>query len=340
MATYVKDFGLPTVGLTSDTITSQIVLPIRKDCTTGLLEDPCCGYNFNRCGNDKEYFQPICTVVEPAEPSCLTKGCTEPDYLYIQLQQPDNFNQWGAAPGTHGWVQPEPTGDWLATIRVYAWNEDCTIKDVCENAAYTDYVDAAFVGGEINGRTFQMIRLNTEFLPCKFYLGIEINYGSSTKIFYTEPYEKVPTCEGTVLLEGVYPETGRGSVDCNGFYYGEVPYTLGTSFLYRNLLRVSGVLEERSMEITRTESEGFYGRERVTSKTDSKRIFILRLRGVPDYVAYQLRTILMAKEIYINGYRYVFNGTVDKNNTGGTMWYSQLEFQLIDDCLQSEFDCV
>ena len=345
MSTYTKTYALPTVVTPTFTITSQFVLPIRKVCATDLLGDPCCGFNFNRCGTDIKYFQPVCIACPEPDPDCLPVNCAETDILNFQFSFPDNFNNWGVSAGSHSWedglIPVEDRADWLIAVSVIQVNDDCTIQEICD-ANLEDYGVAFYVGGFKNGKTIQGIQIDPSQIPCcKFYFKFELQFAiGDIRTYYTEPYEKANGCQNTVKLEGIYPKTGQASTDCDGKFYGEVPFYLGTLFFYENYIRIYGEFKQTKFIPDIVQTTGWNGANKSVVSSTNTSVYRLRSRKLPLYVIERLKTILGGKKQIIEEREFIFSGSVEnKTPDMGTMWMIENEFNEISGCLNQFSDC-
>lgn len=345
MSTYIKTFALPTVFTPTFTITSDFVLPVRKVCTTDLLGDPCCGFNFNKCGNDTKYFQPICIECEAPEPDCLPVICSETDILNFQFSFPDNFNDWGNSAGSHGWedglIPLIDRGDWLIAVSVIQVNDECETQTNCD-ANLEDYMVASYVGGWENGKTIQAIQIDPSQIPCcQFYFKFELQYAiGDVRTYYTEPYTKLAGCEKTVKILGDYPKTGNGAFDCDGKYYGEVPFYLGTLFFYQNYIRIYADFKQTKFIPEIVQTTGWNGVNRSVVSSNNTTVYRLRSQKVPLYVIEKLKTIYAGRKQIIESKEFIFSGTVEnKISDIGTMWIFENEFNEISGCLTQFNNC-
>lgn len=324
-------YPVPVPTSDNNTITRYRNLPIRTECFTDLLDDPCCGFNFIKCPEDKEYYQPVCVYDYSCNElrDCVrlnSTNCSETDILFFQFQQPDQFNDWFNAPPTHGW-SPTKTGNWLATLEIIAPTQfRCT-------AQYSDYVLAAHVGALQDGRRFQQIAINPGALPPLFYIKFTFNIGGAEVVAYTEPYKRV-TCEATFKVEGVYPAKGRSATDCSKYYYGDLDEYLGLPFRYRNVMRVPGTVEPHKYNISRDESDN--GKVLSTTRNWYNR---LRTRKIPAYVAERMSDLFMAPTITIDNEDFKLGNEVLKNNEIGTMWLLDFELEREERCTTQEYNC-
>lgn len=346
MSTYTKTYPLPSIVTKTFTITSPFVLPIRKVCTSDLLTNPCCGFNFNHCGNDFKYFQPVCVETDVPDPDCLSRACPETDILNFQFAFPDNFNNWGVSAGTHGWVDGTipigSRGNWLAAISIINANDDCTIEEFCD-VEFIDYALAFYVGAlKKNGKTIQAIQVDPTQIPCcKFYFKFEFNFGiGDVRTFYSEPFEKANCCLESVKILGEYPKTGLASTDCDGKYYGKVPYFLGTLFYFQNFIRIPAEFKEIKTVPAIKTREGWNGSNMSVVSSTNTTVYSLRSRKLPLYIIHRLKTIIDSKIIHIENKDFIFSGELANKITDlGSMWLIENEFNEISGCLNQFSSC-
>ncbi len=252
-------------------------------------------------------------------------GCDVTDLLYFQFLMSDYYNDWPGNAPTHGWA-PEPAGTvWLASVVVHS-PDCCPVK-------FSDYVTQHLVG-QFSDRPVQQIIINPKNLPKIFYLEFIFQTPGGIVRWFTEPYEKLCCFDNTLLLEGVYPETGRASRDCEGRFYGLPEQYFGTSnFPYRLQVRVPAVFAAEGFSIPSEVSKA-----RVTKKSLVEK-FTLITEKIPPYVAERIKSILLAEKILINGNEYLFSGDVNKNNPHGNMWILKLKFETPTIC-EIDLTCV
>ena len=263
---------------------------------------------------------------EVAQDGCTECGTT--DLLYFQFQIPDNFNDWVNGNVTHGW-SADQAGKWLATVDI--------MSPYCCSANFNEYAVKYFCGMTIDGVNIQQIVIDPTLLPPIFYLKFTFNVGHCrTLSFYTEPYQKI-SCEQTMLIEGEYSSIGRGSKDCLGYYYGDVRYSDYPSFRHINQYRIPGSIEHDAVLIERKEIHNIKTLTTATvSNTDTYR---LRTDPIPPYVFERLRTLLLAKNMFVNDETFLFAGDLNKDNETGRMWIIDTKIKKAGKCLTIDYTC-
>lgn len=62
MGVYVYPIVDISVPLSNVTITRVKEFPVKRPCSSDLLTDPCCGWNYTHCPSDTDYYQPYCVA--------------------------------------------------------------------------------------------------------------------------------------------------------------------------------------------------------------------------------------------------------------------------------------
>jgi hypothetical protein len=340
---------ISSLGVT--TATNVVTLsPSCSDCgevvnLPGILCDLDQSYNCIRCGNDKEYAQPV------------TLG----DTLYFQF----NFsNTRNGAPPTWAtwWSHPTVTYGWYhATLNPTNYTIKVRMFDACSGTEVSNtLVQAMIVNASVyavydqpnsyNGTPYQaeykwlqnLILKPDSNAPKDFYLQIDVTKADlTTASYYTEPYY-INACASpsSYTLEGVF-----GTWDtCDYTYYGSVKpsannrnaspttgvlgantlYNDGRETAYRNILRFTGSVEWVGEVIEKTIPTRFCS----SVSTKSNDVWRCRTYGIAPYMAERMKHIFRAKTSYVNGNIQVNNVTgFNRNNEIGTMWYVDCELQ-------------
>jgi len=264
------------------------------------------------------------------------------DDLYFQFQQIDNLNG------------QDPNGSFP-----YGWGDfgfvNGFIKDCCSGDFLTDsfgvpisvinYSSQYFVGvfpvtdykGDTTWQNIQQIviddllSLQNDLLNqfpdgggC-FYFDWCFNYDdiATRYCLCSEPYKFVKCDDTTILLEGVFPR-----MDCQRYWYGDGAAMVGngTPITYRNQYRVKGSLELQSYELAKE----FVGTLQKTTTSEMNENWLFRTAHVPVRVARMIANIFAAQEVFANGFSYVVEGEIPKNNDLGTHWFIDAKLKRIN----------
>lgn len=264
--------------------------------------------------------------------------CLDDERLTFQFQMPDIFNDFinpiNGVANAYIW-KGNTQGNWFATVIAHSLDPDNP-----ESILYENFVEKAFVGYLKEGqKTIQQITINTALLPCKFYFEFIFNMGSTCNnlTFYSEDYSK-ETCGPLLNIEGIYPLKGKGSYDCDKYYYGLVDIAYGDApYYYSNLVKVRGSVELKSLTYER-ETVQNYSSQRVVSIKETQTA-LLRIGNIPEYVLQKLRIAFMAENVYFNGEPYIVTGEIAKGDAFGRMWAIETDLQKIPDCSTLNFTC-
>jgi hypothetical protein len=268
--------------------------------------------------------------------------CQETDLLYFQFQMPDNYNRWSddannayysniCTSEDYCWVDRsvanQQDSKWFATVEVIS-------NGSIQNIHFDEFVNRSFVGYLGDGRFVQQIAIDPTALPDSFYFRFRFKGGEKEVVVYTEPYMKVG-CQDTLVLEGVYPDTGKASIDCLGNTY-EIPRQyIGSVYKHKLKMRIPGVINYDSFEIKSTQTNNR------TIKTSTSANYKIRTMPLPPYVAERIKTILESQYIYVNGEEYAFDGNVSRSNNDGSMWLMEITLSKVDrSCSQINFSCI
>jgi hypothetical protein len=280
--------------------------------------------NCDLCGSDLPYWNPV----------------LGDDSLYFQFQQIDNidgqdpngtFLPFGSASGfVNGFVKDCCSGD-------YVLDQLGNKKSITAYSAGDHFV-GVFPEYDYQGNptwlNVQTIRIDVGLLLIDllaqfpdgngcFTIEFVFNYGQPANAYAlcTEPFlwNDCPDKKPTVLLRGDY--SGK---DCFNYYYGSEAVGTGT-FNYVGQYRVNGVLEQTNFEITK---EVVGPRSRPVS-TEIVENFDLRTYRVPNRVARIVANILSAATVYANGFEYIAEGEVSKNNETGSTWFIEAKLSRI-----------
>jgi hypothetical protein len=285
------------------------------------------------CGEEDEYKED-CTKCKEA--------CLETDLLYFQFQMPDPYNRWSSDPNTpyassvctsedYCWVDRSVANQqgskWFATVEVIS-------NGRIQNVRFDEFVNRSFVGYLGEGRFVQQIAIDPTALPDTFYFRFRFKGPEGEVVVYTEPYMKV-ACQDTVVLEGVYPDTGKASIDCLGNTYELPKQYIGSVYKHKLKMRIPGVINYDNFEIKSTQTNNR------TIKTSTSANYKLRTMPLPPYVAERVKTILESQYIYVNGEEYAFDGNVSRSNSDGSMWLMEITLSKVDrSCSQINFSCI
>lgn len=285
-----------------------------------------CGDSINcdRCGNDLPFYNIV----------------NEGDDLFFQFQQIDTLNGqdpngsfsfgWGDFGFINGFVKDCCTGDFVLD----------SLGNPKSIIAYSG-VDR-FVGvfptydylGVPTWKNIQTIRIDTALLYADliaqfpggngcFILDFCFNYSnpSSRYCLCSEPFKFNPCPEkkSTVLLEGEY--TG---FDCFRYYYGTEAVGNG-NFSFQNQYRVEGSNEQQNFEIAKE----FVGSMMKATTSETIENWLLRTNRVPNRVARLIANILSAPEVYADGYSFIADGEISKNNEIGSQWFIEAKLKRI-----------
>jgi hypothetical protein len=299
-------------------------------CSTAVVNNGLllcdCGdsVNCDLCGSDLPYFNPV----------------LGDDDLYFQFQQIDNIN--GQDPA--GLFLP--FGDSFGFVNGFV--KDCCSGDYVLDGLGSPKSIVAYSGGDnfvgvfperdyqgnVTWLNLQSIRIDVGLLLIDllaqfpsgggcFTLEFVFNYGDigTRYSLCTEPFTLVdcPEKKPTLLLRGDYPAR-----DCFNYYYGTEAIGAG-SFSYVGQYRLPAVLEQTNFEITK---EVVGPRSRPVS-SEIVENFDLRSYRVPNRVARIVANILSASSVYVNGFEYISEGEVSKNNELGKTWFIETKLSRI-----------
>lgn len=312
-----------------------------------LLCDVISSWNCNLCPNDLPYYNVV----------------SDKDILYFQFQQIDPLNgQNPSGPWSYGWGSiGNPSAFVGAVIR------DCCTGNPLENSFGADLqigdvqYSTGFVGvyPEIdynNDITWTNIQQNqidmsllTPYLQSNgtdcFYIEFVFNEGGGLSYsLYTEPY-KLEHCENTLLLEA----KGSGNYkDCFGYIQNYninncvydrnntciTPVGWGTLIPYRSLYRLKGFLELTGINVKKE----FVGTYQNTVSTDLSKVYTLTTNRIPERVATLVAYMIANTDFSINGFQYVVDGDIAKNNEIGSQWFLEVQLRSVK-CTKSAGGC-
>jgi hypothetical protein len=262
------------------------------------------------------------------------------DEIFIQLQQIDNVTGQdpnGTFPDFEDWA--------------FIGIKDCCSGDLVQqigggplNAA--TIATSSFVGvfpvrnyrGEISWSNIQTIKIDSDeifdLLAAQFPEGNGcfslVIEGEYLDFFLcSQPYKRNPCPEkkSTILLEGIYQGT-----DSFGYYYGEEAIGTGL-FTYSNQYRVEGVVEQLNFDISKEK----IGNRMIPTSSTILGNYSLRTQRTPSSIARLITNILAAPDVRVDGFAYLSDGEVSKNNEIGNQWFVEARLQRI--VSQQSFNC-
>lgn len=316
----VIDFIIPVTYVAEDNDTyinkDQVLI---KDCSGIINENSeCDGYNFNRCPNDDAYCQPF------------EKG----DEIFFQFPLDTRKHKTIFAS-----IIDTSTGE---EIEVDIETQKDTDEDrntyfnvvVNTNQAIFDtvtcwYLKLKLYGCVLSGNVYNTCLAEKQSGGMTLLEAQKECYSEMCAIsdqITSEPYCITRCNESTLLIEAYYPKW-----DCDNYYYGPFPTIPPTRNMYRLKVRVRGTLE----------SNGFLLEEVVNStkkvKGKQSERFLLRLEGIPYYVARQLARCLNAESFTIDGETYTGALKLDKDFEEGLTWY--IKENVFKDCPEINYSC-
>lgn len=318
------------------TICSQIEI---LACGSGDPDNPCGTAVVNNglllCTCEGSDRCPLCENDLPFN-NILNYG----DEIFLQLQQIDNV-----------------TGqDPLAVFPSFEDWANIWIKDCCSGELVTQegggFLNAAtiasssFVGvfpvrdykGVITWKNIQTIKIDSDLifdlLAAQFPTGngcfsLLIEGNDPDFALCTQPYKLNPCPEkkSTLLLEGIYTGT-----DSFGYYYGEEAIGTGL-FTYSNQYRVEGANEQLNFDISKEK----VGSRMVPTSSTILANYVLRTQRVPLSIARLVANILAAPDPRVDGFAYLSDGEISKNNEIGNQWFIEAKLQRI--VSEKSFNC-
>lgn len=328
----------------------------------GIICDVSDGWNCNRCGNDKIYYNPV----------------VPGDTLYFQLQVQNTKNAPAGvkfkAPGANYFslpFAPKIKYNWYHNSQNASyWTIRAQIFDACDNSEYVvsghngidDIIDQAciFLAQDL-AASAKLMPVNAQYkwvqnlqitipaslpvgFPDSFYIKFTIkDYANATSELYTEPF-RIVTCQNTVVLEGIYNRKDclHQVYDATGAKYpsidlNPVPYLLDGAYLfparnilgaYRNVIRIPGEIKHSGTNIIKDIPE----RQCESIKTSKQEIYRLRTQMLPPYVAEKIGLVLAGRTCYMTSddvgtVQFPTSGNLTKNNDTGKMWILDTELQ-------------
>lgn len=268
-----------------------------------------------------------------------TTSCKVEDIIEFQFNLPDQLNNWEDLSPKKYWHPDINNNDAWGTVEAYDFETHKKIE-----FPFDFYVDKHVVGvtkyrTELDPTRVQIVKINPYFLPCKFYFKFILRQTNGGALsFYTEPFEKITCVGNTVVVEGFYPD---GSKDCIDRYYGTLDKGVGNWDLatdkYSNKVRVHGEIVWSAITIE-TETQKSTKFIKVT-RTNTRDSYKLRTQLIPPYMVDNLKFNLTASEVLVDGFRYTYSGTIEKNNETGLMWAVDITLQNLDICQTNDFTC-
>lgn len=312
-------FDIPIVysPKSNDTFINKKVLRLVNCSNTLLPNDLCDLWNFNKCNNDDEYFQPF---IEGDK--IYQQFIYDPkDYTHIFAQifnlNTEEYSTTGITTETGSDENKQnyynvildtsliPNIDCFV-IRVIAYK--CELTEEQENQ-----LDNCIIDLQGQGKTFeeaQQICLNSFCNP--------------TVIAFIEPYRRVKCSEKTLLIKGTYSK-----YDCDGNYYGVFTGNVVNSFICQ--YRVFAELFDNSI----TFDEILVNNIRVSTKRRDN--FVFQSRKLPPYVVKQVAKVFGSQHTYFDGTEYHGTLSINKNFEEGKMWI--LKENVYTFCDTNNFTC-
>lgn len=291
--------------------------------------DPTNSWNCNLCANDLPYFNLV----------------RDSDVLKFQFQQIDHDNgQNPSGPWNYGWGY---FGD--PNTMVSGFIRDCCTGDVIEKSpgVYLQVMDILgsvdFVGvygttnyqNQTTWENIQQIFFEMDLLKpylqaagtdC-FYIEFVFDQQTIPYSIYTEGF-KLEHCEDTLLIESLYDVK-----DCYGQYFGDNVEGTGNWNPFYYQYRVRGYLELQTISIQKE----FVGTQERTTSSQLTEKYLLKTHRMPEQVVKMLSNMLAAPVVKIDGFEYVVDGDLSKNNEIGNQWF--LEIPLRRNNCSKTFGC-
>ncbi|MFM9143698.1 MAG: hypothetical protein ACKOPP_06850, partial [Bacteroidota bacterium] len=287
-----------------------------------IICDPSNSWNCNLCPNDLPYSN----IVRIS------------DDLFFQFQQIDNSN--GQNPNgvfSYGWGY-----NGYPNTFVSGYIRDCCTGNIIEkspgvNLEVMDVVgNVDFVGvygttnyqGVESWTNIQQISINMGNLvpylqaagtDC-FYIEYIFDQQGSKYSIFTEGFT-LEHCQDTVLVEGDFT-----SIDCFDQYYGDNVVGIGNWSNFQYQYRIKGVLEMQSLSI----SKEFVGNLQRTVSSQTSESYLLKTDRLPLQIVKMLGNLLSAPIVKVDGYEYIVDGDLTKNNDIGNQWFLEVPLKRIN----------
>lgn len=307
-----------------------------------ILCSPNDSWNCNLCPNDLPYYNVV----------------SEDDKLYFQFQQIDTLN--GQDPNgawTYGWGSiANPDALVGAVIRDCCtgeplqndFNVDLEIGDVQYLTGFVGVYPVQNYDGSITWINIQQNQIDMNLLApylqsnstdC-FYIEFvfKTDDGPSYSL-YTEPY-KLEHCENTIVLEG----SGTGTYkNCFGFWtqsnttnlpFNSVSHGWGTLVPYLWKYRIKGFFELMAISVKKE----FVGTYQNTVSTELSKVYSLKTNRIPERIATMVAYMISSSNFFVNGFEYVVDGEIEKNNEVGNQWFLEVQMRSVK-CSQAAGGC-
>lgn len=289
-------------------------------------------YNCARSQADPQYFQPFCNFYTPPQPlpppippypaqlPCDTSpiGCEISDFLYFQFAEPNVTSFQNNTP------TPDP-GNWSAIIHT---------PDNCE--VLGPWIATQAITLDPRGIPYQILTVNTQYVPCIFHISFHFNTGTRIVSYYSEPFQQVSPCQETLVIKGIYPQSGTFAYDCNGNYYGNGLTPIDEALLYDNIIRIPGTIFNDRIEIQQDNERSY--RTSIATASRTTEIYKLRTPNLPNYVIQQIKACMEAQIVLINGIAFEGNFQLSRSNELGCTWLIETELTT-KPCIDRIFTC-
>jgi len=305
--------ALPPTQIDTQTITRVFLLPTLVECgdIQGAQTECAKLWNATHCVTDSDYYQ-----ISP-----------ENQRLDLIFNLPDAVNNW-ATGGQFGWQLSDTIGtNWLLKLDLL---DGCCqpVEGVFGGSLITD----SWVGANEDLTQFwQAVRIDTSLITSdKFQFAVTINTGGgNSQTYITEPYRRVCCNETPVYIRGLQ----ANGVDCAGIWRGSEPPA--------NIFGLYFDAYDEHYFIGAVEMDAFpIEKESVNDTPTSVRLesgFSARLDFIPPYLAEKLAYTLTAPSIKVNDIDALYEGTVERNNETGEMFFPVLEFTKV--LCDKDFKC-
>lgn len=322
MNTCIFDIPIVYQSKSNDTYINKKTIRLVNCGNTLLNNDLCELWNFNKCNNDDEYFQPFVRgdkiyqqfLYDPKE---YTHIFTQILDLNSEVYSTTGVTvQTGSDANEQNYYNVVVDTALIPNIkcfvvRVIGYKCDLTESETLALAQCVKDLEGTTQGGHVI----------THDEAIQICLG---GFCTPTVISFVEPYREVKCNEVTLLIKGVYTK-----YDCDGNYYGLFTGNIPNIFMCQYRIRAELIENSKTFDETLVNN--------IRTSIKRKNNFILQSQKLPPYVVEQIAKVFGSQKTFFNGLEFHGALSLNKNFDDGLMWI--LKEPVYTFCDTTNFTC-